>query len=62
MTKAELKERANKAAKRFADLFRTPKREAHWKKLHETNLGAKRSEASRARMRQSQQKRRAKKT
>jgi hypothetical protein len=57
-----LKERANKAAKRFADLFRTPGRIANWQKLGQklgkSNLGRKRSEETKAKMSKAQHQRR----
>jgi hypothetical protein len=56
MTKAELKERANKAAKRLAEsrkvkLPPTAKRIAHYQRFRELNTGTKRSETAREKMR-----------
>jgi hypothetical protein len=56
MTITELREKANKAAKRFADLKKrarppTPKRIAHYQKLKRLNTGKKRSEATKEKMR-----------
>jgi hypothetical protein len=61
MTKAELKERANKAAQRLADARKakrppTPKRIAHYQKLKDLNTGKKRSEQTKEKMRQAKTK------
>jgi hypothetical protein len=61
MTKAELKERANKAVQRLADARKvkrppTAKRIAHYQKLKELNTGTKRSDATKAKMRQAKNK------
>jgi hypothetical protein len=61
MTKTELRERANKAAKRLADARKvkrppTPKRIAHYQKLKELNTGKKRSDKTKEKMRQARTK------